>query len=232
MAQQEDTISHFAHPEHQLVKRHYTGPFFCDICWEDLTGPAYGCPNAGCDFAIHEACAGHPQTLTSPAHHTHPLELVPTSRDASLVCDVCMGRCAPACFLYRCTPCDFDMHPRCTQLPQVVCSAWHSEHDLTLVDADGCCAAAACAAAAGRAWYYRCTTCNVDLHVSCAAAAVGDNNGANAIVEQIHQASAAQTKILHAQMLARIRVQGVRSLVDLASPSCKSPLASVVQNFD
>ena len=65
-----------------------------------------------------------------------------------------------------------------------------------------------------------------------AVAAVGDNNGANAIVEQIHQASAAQTKILHAQMLARIRVQGARSLVDLASPSCKPPLASVVQNFD
>jgi len=119
------------------------------------------------------------------------------------------------------------MHPRCARLPQIVRSSRHSEHDLTLVDADGCCAAAACAAAAGRAWYYRCTTCNVDLHVSCAAAAVGDNNGANAIVEQIHQASAAQTQILRAQMLANIRVQGARSMVGILSPSCKSPLASV-----
>jgi hypothetical protein len=50
------------------VKRHYVGPFLCDMCWEHLSGPAYGC-----DFGIHESCAGHPQALTSEAHHAHPL---------------------------------------------------------------------------------------------------------------------------------------------------------------
>ncbi|KAG2648073.1 hypothetical protein PVAP13_1NG052408 [Panicum virgatum] len=56
-------------------------------------------------MCIHESCAGHPQTFTSPAHHPH---------------------------------------------------------HLTLVVADGCCAE--CSSSAGRAWYYRCTTCNVDFH--------------------------------------------------------------------
>jgi len=148
MAQQEDTISHFSHPGHELVKRNYIGPsFLCDMCWEHLSGPGYGC-SAGCDFGIHESCAGHPQTLSSQAHHAHPLVLVQTRRDVvAHICDVCVGDCAAGCFLYRCPPCGFDMHPRCARLPQIVRSSRHSEHDLTLVDADGCCAAAACAAA-------------------------------------------------------------------------------------
>ncbi|CAO2144974.1 unnamed protein product [Urochloa humidicola] len=60
MADDEESISHFSHPEHELVNRHYTGPYLCDMCWEDLSGLGYCC-RAGCDFAIHDACAGHPR---------------------------------------------------------------------------------------------------------------------------------------------------------------------------
>ncbi|KAG2607182.1 uncharacterized protein LOC120669728 [Panicum virgatum] len=223
MAQKEDTISHFSHPGHELVKRHYIGPsFLCDMCWEHLSGPGYGC-SAGCDFGIHESCAGHPQTHSSQAHHAHPLVLVQTRRDVvAHICDVCAGRCAAGCFLYRCPPCGFDMHPRCARLPQVVRSSRHSQHDLTLVVADGRCAAA-CGGGAGRAWYYRCTACNVDFHVSCAATAGDNNDGArqdaDTVVEQIHQASAAQMRIQAAMMQARLRVQGSRNALDLVSPS-------------
>jgi hypothetical protein len=167
----EDTIAHFSHPGHELVKRHYVGPFLCDLCWEDLSGPAYGC-RAGCNFAIHVSCAGHPRTLLSPAHHPHQLELSQTARGATFACDVCAGRCAPGCFLYRCPPCGFDMHPRCVQLPPAVRSSRHPEHDLTLVVAEGRCAASACRHSAGqRTWFYRCSACSLDLHASCAAAA-------------------------------------------------------------
>jgi hypothetical protein len=215
------------------VKRHYTGPsFLCDMCWEHLSGPAYGC-RAGCDFCIHESCASHLQTLSSEAHHAHPLVLVQTRRDVvAHICDVCAGRCAPGCFLYRCPPCGFDMHPRCSRLPQVVRSSRHSGHDLTLVVADdGRCAAACGGGAAGRAWYYRCTACNVDFHVSCAATVGDDNNGArqaghdaNNVVELIHRAGAAQMKIQAAMMQERIAAKGFRSASDLLSPSCKFPL--------
>ena len=137
MAKQQDTITHFSHTGHELVKRHYTGPFRCDMCWEDLSGPAYGC-RAGCDFAIHDSCAGHPQTTFFTQAHPHPLVLLQTRRDvAAHGCGICGGRCAPGCFLYRCPPCGFDMHPRCTKLPTAVRSARHPAHDLTLAAAEG-----------------------------------------------------------------------------------------------
>ncbi|TVU37975.1 hypothetical protein EJB05_11322, partial [Eragrostis curvula] len=127
-----DSISHFSHPGHELVKRHYIGSFRCDMCWENLTGAAYGC-GAGCDFAIHESCAAHPQTYFCPAHQPHSLVLVQTRHDAAIICDVCKSGCATGSFLYRCPPCGFNMHPRCTALPlAAVRSSWHPEHDLTL----------------------------------------------------------------------------------------------------
>ncbi|KAK3127672.1 hypothetical protein QOZ80_7AG0576760 [Eleusine coracana subsp. coracana] len=147
--QQEDTITHFSHPGHELVKRHYAGPFRCDMCLEDLTltGPAYGCL-AGCDFCIHESCAAHPHTHYTPAHPLHSLVLLQTRRDddVAYTCDVCVS----GCFLYRCPPCGSNM-----------------EHDLTLVVvAEGRCVACR----GGGATFYRCAACNVDFHVACGAA--------------------------------------------------------------
>ncbi|KAK3125668.1 hypothetical protein QOZ80_7BG0608160 [Eleusine coracana subsp. coracana] len=175
--QQDDTITHFSHPGHELVKRHYAGPFRCDMCLEGLTltGPAYGCLT-GCDFAIHDSCAAHPHTLSSPAHPPHSLVLLQTRPDdVAHACDVCTGFCAPGSFLYRCPPCGFNMHPSCARLPRVVRSARHMEHDLTLVVvAEGRCAACR----GGGATFYRCAACNVDFHVACAATA-GDNSSSS-----------------------------------------------------
>ncbi|XBI14389.1 hypothetical protein VPH35_140985 [Triticum aestivum] len=175
------------------------------MCWEKLSGTAYGC-GAGCDFVIHESCAGHAPTLSSPELHAHPLVLVQTHRDATLSCDVCLGRCAPGSFLYRCPPCVFDMHLTCARLPQVVPSARDSMHDLRLVVADGRCAA--CDSGAGRASYYRCTACNLDFHISCAAT-IGDNNSAR-------EAQVA----LEAEIVGqRIDEQARNDMLDLFSPS-------------
>ncbi|CAO2149993.1 unnamed protein product [Urochloa humidicola] len=228
----DETISHFSHPGHDLVKRHYTGPFRCDMCWEDLSGLAYGC-RAGCDFAIHDTCAGHPQTLLSPEHHPHELVLVQTRRDAALACDVCVDACAAGCFLYRCPPCGFDMHPRCVRLPQVVRSARHNlgQHDLKLVavaDEGRCCAACHRRAATGaRAWYYCCTVCdNMDLHVSCAAGGGGGEENATAGAagdgvpcdpngELLLAQLKAQRDLNYARAIANIQVQGSRNAADL-----------------
>ncbi|EMS48831.1 hypothetical protein TRIUR3_02560 [Triticum urartu] len=109
-------------------------------------------------------------------------------------------------FLYRCPPCGFDMHPTCALLPQVVRSVRDPTHDLTLVVADGCCAA--CDTGAGHASYYRCTACNVDYHISCAAS-TGDNNSA-------HEAQDA----LDAQIVrSRIQEQTRNAILDLWSPA-------------
>ncbi|GJN33052.1 hypothetical protein PR202_gb21610 [Eleusine coracana subsp. coracana] len=175
----QDSITHFSHPApgHELVKRHYTGPFRCDICHEDLTltVPAYGCRAAGCDFAIHDSCAARPQTHYTPAHPPHSLVLLQTRPGDAHTCDICAGSCAPGSFLYRCPPCGFDMHTRCAWLPHAaVRSARHPGHDLTLVAAaDGRCAACH-DGGAGQGWFYRCVACNVDFHVSCAAGGGGE----------------------------------------------------------
>ncbi|CAO2142795.1 unnamed protein product [Urochloa humidicola] len=217
------SISHFSHPGHELVKRHYTGPFLCHMCWEGLTGLAYGCRAAGCDFAIHDTCAGHPQALLSPEHHPHELVLVQTPRDEALDCDVCAGRCAAGCFLYRCLPCGFDMHPRCARLlPPVVRSARHDQHDLTLVVADeGRCSAAGCnrGVQGARGWYYRCTVCsNLEFHVSCAAAGgeeekapAGDVHG-----EHVLAALKAQRDMNRAIAIANIQATGSAAVADIA----------------
>ncbi|GJN33053.1 hypothetical protein PR202_gb21611 [Eleusine coracana subsp. coracana] len=145
------------------------------MCWEDLSGTAYGCC-AGCNFCIHESCAIHQQTLSSPAHHAHQLVLVQTRHDdATLLCDICVGSCVPGSFLYRCPPCGFDMHPSCARLPEVVCSARHMEHHLKLVQSEGRCAACNWRCAI-REWFYRCTVCDIDYHVSCAAGCGEDSH--------------------------------------------------------
>ncbi|XP_048546986.1 uncharacterized protein LOC125526009 [Triticum urartu] len=210
--QEDAVISHFSHPYpgHELVKRHYTGLFRCDMCCQDLSGAGYGC-SAGCDFAIHDSCVGYSQTFSSPQHEVHPLVLIQTRQDAALLCDVYLGHCAPGSFLYRCPPCGFDMHPTCRRLPQVVRSARHTypAHDLTLVVADGCCAA--CNKGVRRASYYRCRTCNVDLHISCAAT-VSNNNSAHEVE------IALQAEIVR----SRIAAQGRRAALDLLiSPAFK-----------
>ncbi|KAI4977171.1 hypothetical protein ZWY2020_050989 [Hordeum vulgare] len=88
---------------------------------------------------------------------------------------------------------------------QVVRSVRDPTHDLTLVVADGRCAA--CDAGAGHASYYRCTACNVDYHISCAAT-TGDNNSAQAQQD------------LEAQIVrSRIQEQTRNAILDLWSPS-------------
>ncbi|KAF8679318.1 hypothetical protein HU200_046102 [Digitaria exilis] len=212
MAEAGGSFSHFSHPGHELVKRHYTGPsILCDMCWELLSGLAYGC-RAGCNFVIHDACAGHPQTLSSPAHHPHQLVLVQTRRrgDVARICDVCAGRCAAGCFLYRCPPCGFAMHPRCARLPLAVRSSRHhpAAHDLTLVADEGRCAACH---HGGRAWYYRCTVCsNLDLHVSCAA---GERDAVPA--GHVGNGHAPVTRDLHGEVI-RVRIQALQGAMGYA----------------
>ncbi|CAO2149994.1 unnamed protein product [Urochloa humidicola] len=224
MADDEESISHFSHPEHELVKRHYTGTYLCDMCWEDLSGLGYCC-RSGCDFAIHDACAGHPQTLFCPEHHPHELMLVQTPRrddDASgHICDVCAGSCAAGCFLYRCTPCGFDMHPRCVRLPKVVRSGRHhpEQHDLKLITVadEGLCAGCHRGGPSAPTWYYRCTVCSdMDFHVSCAAAPAGDGVPRDTNGELVLASLKAQRDMNYAIAIAKIQATGAASIRDLA----------------
>lgn len=172
-------VAHFSHPEHELkLRESYHLPRLCDLCGDKLTGGGYSCQRRLCDFDLHEECAKYPETLRSFfAHPWHGLTLART--DGQRVCDVCREEVPADVFLYSCAPCGFDVHPRCSRLPQTARSELHPEHSLTALPVVGTCAA--CRELC-YVWVYRCGLCNVDLHIGClhGARASGGDGGKKA----------------------------------------------------
>ncbi|KAF8670938.1 hypothetical protein HU200_050207 [Digitaria exilis] len=167
-------INHFAHLGHELKLRDdYHLPRYCDMCTEKIDASGgYSCHHLLCDFDLHKECATYPETLSSFfVHPWHDLTLSSSAPSPSAVaaagevCHVCRKDVhAGVVFLYRCAPCGFAMHPRCSRLPREVHSELHPEHSLGAVAGMGTCAA--CAKPC-YVWLYRCGVCNVDLHIDC-----------------------------------------------------------------
>ncbi|CAO2176889.1 unnamed protein product [Urochloa humidicola] len=163
--------THFAHPGHELKLRDdYHITHSCNLCGEDIAGRGYSCHHRRCFFDLHEECAAYPETLTSFfLHPWHDLTLSRASSGSGAaaggVCHVCREAVPDGGgFLYRCAPCGFAMHPRCTRLPRSVRSEVHPAHALDAVAGMGTCAA--CGEPC-YVWVYRCGLCNVDLHIGC-----------------------------------------------------------------
>ncbi|RLM91933.1 hypothetical protein C2845_PM08G17410 [Panicum miliaceum] len=163
-------ITHFSHPDHELKLRDdYHLPRSCDLCGETTAGSGYSCHRRRCGFDLHQKCATYPEVLTS--FFVHPWHDLTLSRaadggdgDSPQMCHVCREDVPDGAFLYRCAPCRFAMHPRCSRLPRTVRSELHPEHGLAAVSGMGTCAAC------GKpcyVWVYRCGLCNVDLHIGC-----------------------------------------------------------------
>lgn len=140
-----------------------SGYFVCNLCWEKGSGPVYHCPN--CDFDLHINCAAMEEIQTHFTHFEHPLHLKPVSDGHS--CDGCGEDISK--WVFRCDLCDYDMHSLCVRAPRFIVHRSHS-HVLTLFNAcelSGSCRCDGCGnVAPGRV--YRCSSCNYDLHQSCA----------------------------------------------------------------
>ncbi|TVU37981.1 hypothetical protein EJB05_11328, partial [Eragrostis curvula] len=109
------TVKSTYHPQHLLVQSLYAGSsvYVCAACELRVTGTGYGCEE--CGFSIHEACI----KLLDQSHalELHPQhELTLTRLDASRSCDLCKETSHAGRYLYRCVPCDYAVHPRCTKL--------------------------------------------------------------------------------------------------------------------
>lgn len=156
------SVAHFAHPAHELNLTSYTLPRWCDLCGDRIsTGTGYSC--RPCDFDVHEDCAKYRETLRFFfAHPWHDLTL--SRAAAASCCEICREDVAAGTFVYRCAPCGFAVHPRCSRLPQTARSDLHPGHALTAVPAVGTCAA--CRRPC-YVWVYRCGPCKVDLHIAC-----------------------------------------------------------------
>ncbi|RCV25639.1 hypothetical protein SETIT_5G181600v2 [Setaria italica] len=165
------SVAHFAHPAHELNLISYTLPCWCDLCGDRIsTGTGYSCRR--CCFDMREDCAKYPETLRFFfAHPWHDLTL---SRAAAA--DIAAGA-----FLYRCVPCGFAVHPRCSRLPQTARSDLHPGHALTAVPAVGTCAA--CRRPC-YVWIYRCGPCKVDLHIVCVRPSCGSSDAGDGAGDQ------------------------------------------------
>ncbi|KAJ4760711.1 protein kinase family protein [Rhynchospora pubera] len=155
------SVTHCSHPTHELVWTNSpSGRYICDLCKTRGSGLHYRCH--ACDFDLHEHCAEFPEKISFFAHPWHDLHLKPDA--GNLSCDLCMEPVKG--FYYRCVPCNFDVHPHCTKIKQIVRTELHLEHSLCLLPSinNKC---SACELFNGQFWLYRCGMCKVKLHIKC-----------------------------------------------------------------
>ncbi|OEL31088.1 hypothetical protein BAE44_0007893, partial [Dichanthelium oligosanthes] len=107
--------SAYFHPQHCLAFYDYDGAstnYPCATCEHVITGIGYRCDE--CDFNIHESCLGLPESVSFAEHSQH--ELTVTSIGASRWCDLCKEMSHAGNYMYLCTLCNYNVHPKCTTL--------------------------------------------------------------------------------------------------------------------
>ncbi|KAL6657612.1 hypothetical protein ACP70R_005392 [Stipagrostis hirtigluma subsp. patula] len=98
-----ETISFFAHPWHTLRLSRMPSScagWVCDLCGEDCPPGDFVYRCIRCNFDVHPLCTMLPQTVRSPLHPEHDLQMVPSSGECSACCAdlpvwhyVCGGSC-------------------------------------------------------------------------------------------------------------------------------------------
>ncbi|XP_038722051.1 uncharacterized protein LOC120014202 [Tripterygium wilfordii] len=129
-ASREKLQEHPFHPSHPLTvltksPYPYGDKIWCGGCGKSVDGFFLHCAEPDCKFDLHIVCS---QLLPVVKHyrHEHLLvffeELNPDTEFRS--CITCDGKCVTQ--LYRCVPCDFNIHSGCVNLPEIV---KYKEHD-------------------------------------------------------------------------------------------------------
>ncbi|VVB02548.1 unnamed protein product [Arabis nemorensis] len=158
-------IQHFTHV-HPLTKVDGYGEFTCNGCNTYGFGETYRC--VSCDYDLHDHCATCPPTLLSFMHPQHQLRLVFRRPDQGLqirrMCDICDESVEG--LYYHCEPCDFDIHPLCTRLPQHVTYVPHPAHHLELSHSGASNTCEVCLRTI-QSWRYKCGQCRLDVHMEC-----------------------------------------------------------------
>ncbi|KAK8508572.1 hypothetical protein V6N13_130654 [Hibiscus sabdariffa] len=152
-------ISNPFHPHHKLKLEYTEIPFDCDGCKEAGIGLKYSCRH--CDFDLHKACAKPSPAITHPFYKNCEFQFFYKPPGEHMrICDAC--RKDVLGFVYHCRRCDFDLHPCCANLPQVLDDGEHNLY-LSLKISSSChhCGGK------GRGWSYRSQCKSYNLHVSC-----------------------------------------------------------------
>ncbi|KAJ4967197.1 hypothetical protein NE237_019046 [Protea cynaroides] len=164
-------ILHYSHPQHTLALISLPYLFKCMGCKEHGAGNRFKCLT--CDFVeLHEFCALAPPSLkTHSLHSQHPL-IFYTKPGGYLRsrCDVC-GKNTKG-YAFRCSTCNFVMHPCCAELTWEMKFPVH-EHTLKLlsssISASGDTDLGCDECKRKRSGYvYGCRICQYHLHAVCA----------------------------------------------------------------
>ncbi|KAM0842134.1 hypothetical protein ACQ4PT_058536 [Festuca glaucescens] len=155
-------ILHDSHKMHPLVLHRTGSPAYrCNGCGCPGLGSRYRCDV--CNFDLHEFCATCPPTTTLSFYGQHPLTLErEVFVDDPHTCDLCDRPIQG--MHYSCRPCDFDVHPVCSQLPAATVSPLHPEHLVMLAVATP---TECTLCSTDCSWGYRCFPCGVNLHPRC-----------------------------------------------------------------
>ncbi|KAI3515767.1 hypothetical protein L1887_14671 [Cichorium endivia] len=105
-----ELITRYSHPLSLLPTN---GVFRCNACNQNVAQFGYRCQTS-CDFNLHVLCA-------FPSRVTHPFHPEPLTRTFSYACcenwgfscAVCGHTGGPDQWLYRCVPCNFNVHLHC-----------------------------------------------------------------------------------------------------------------------
>ncbi|XP_047327873.1 uncharacterized protein LOC124931451 [Impatiens glandulifera] len=104
------------HPNHPLTSMTMPELFTCSGCKEYGAGKRFVCHE--CDFQLHEFCALSPMSLKNhPLHGQHQLLFHTKPKSGGILwpkCEIC-GK-ATRGFTFKCTACNFQMHPSCALL--------------------------------------------------------------------------------------------------------------------
>lgn len=155
----EKEMTHPMHPRHKLRLEYTEIPYNCDGCKEAGIGYKYKCQQ--CGFNLHKVCAVGAPRITHPFYEKCEFKLYyyPPGR-GKRVCDAC--RTYVNGFVYHCNSCDFDLHPCCANLPQVLDDG---KHNLYLCNK----LSSSCHSCGGKGlgWSYRSQCKTYNLHLSC-----------------------------------------------------------------
>ncbi|KAL8231987.1 hypothetical protein R6Q57_001765 [Mikania cordata] len=106
----------------------------CTGCSRPITKmPLFKCSRSDeCDFVLHDWCSRLPEELTNHvAHPQHTLKLDKNEYSAQFKCRICHLFCNG--FLYRCTPCRYNIDVNCAFIPEQITHEAHAHHLLTRV---------------------------------------------------------------------------------------------------
>lgn len=172
ISEQDKLRNHFSHPQHPLVLASLSDSFTCKGCKEYGAGERFTCEI--CDFQLHLFCALAPATLSDhPFHPQHQLSFYskpggsPWSK-----CDICWKPAKG--YIFRCSGCNFQMHPCCATLSDKMKFACH-QHTINLLPfpmpiptngEPGFICGQCKRKRLGRV--YRCGVCDYHLHAVCA----------------------------------------------------------------